>query len=306
MQLRQRLRIAFEHDLAAREKQHPVADRLDLDHVVARPQDPASPAFDDLADAGADVARGRRVDRGGRLVEQEESRAVQHRFRKPEPRLLARRQYARLCPAVSFKIVGREQFLDPPGQVLDRVDHAEDAKVLLDSEIARKGGVDGGEIRAGERPAAVGAKVDALDRNPPGGWLEHAENHVDRRRLAGAVRPEEPHDLAGRHMKGDVVDGLQAPERLGEALDGQDRRRRTHRPVVSDRAATASRRGRVSGLSGSTRRAVDPPSGEARSRSRTWSPGSRANCRATIPGCSGPLTLRGRPRSNQIDAPWCR
>ena len=102
----QSLRIAFEHDAAVRQEQHPVADRFDLDHVVARPQDAAMAAFDQARDAGADVARGGRVDRGGRLVEQQQPRLVEHRLGEGQARLLARGQHARLGAPVLRQIVG--------------------------------------------------------------------------------------------------------------------------------------------------------------------------------------------------------
>ena len=42
---------------------------------------------------------------------------------------------------------------------------------------------------------------------------------LDERRLAGAVVPDERHDLAGAHLEVDVREGLHGPERLREVAD---------------------------------------------------------------------------------------
>src|SRR5512139_1616963 len=48
--LRQPARVALEEDPPAREEQHAVADRLHLDHVVRRPQDPRGVAGGEVPD----------------------------------------------------------------------------------------------------------------------------------------------------------------------------------------------------------------------------------------------------------------
>ena len=78
-----------------------------------------------------------------------------------------------------------------------------------------------------------------------GGDVEQPREHLQRRRLAGAVRPQEADDLAGRDVERDAVDGLDLPhpaadetlrrrleprlalghvERLAELRDVDDRR----------------------------------------------------------------------------------
>ena len=111
--LGQGLWVALQHDPAVRQEQHPVADGLHLVHVVARPQHAAVAVVDEVRDAGADVARVRRVDRGGRLVEQQQPRAVEHGLGEREPGLLAGRQHARLACAGNAEIEDVEQLLDP-------------------------------------------------------------------------------------------------------------------------------------------------------------------------------------------------
>ena len=59
-----------------------------------------------------------------------------------------------------------------------------------------------------------------------GGRVEEPREHLQRRRLAGAVRAEEADDLAGRDLEGDVVDCTDLPVLPpDEALDGSARAR---------------------------------------------------------------------------------
>ena len=68
------------------------------------------------------------------------------------------------------------------------------------------------------RPAAV-RRPEALE-------------DLDGRRLAGAVRPEQPEHLAAGHLEVDPVDGLDLAVALDQALDPDDRRARHRAPDV--------------------------------------------------------------------------
>ena len=48
-------------------------------------------------------------------------------------------------------------------------------------------------------------------------------HHLDQGGLAGAVVPDQRHDLAGPHVEVDAVEGVHRAEALGHALDGEDR-----------------------------------------------------------------------------------
>ena len=52
-----------------------------------------------------------------------------------------------------------------------------------------------------------------------GGGLVEAGEHVQRRGLAGAVRPDQRMNAAAPDLDVDVIDGLEAAEMLGEAFD---------------------------------------------------------------------------------------
>ena len=204
------------------------------------------------------------IDRGGRLVEQQQARAVQHRLGEAEPRLLARRQHARLGLAEAGEVEGREQRSIRSAQVAHGVDHAEDAQVLLDGQIAGQRRVDGGEVGARRAPGC-----DRAARSTPSITIRPAVGSSTPRIMLMVVvlpapfGPSSPTISPGATWKR-RVHRLQRPERLGEAFDGEDRGKaktsaRRIRPGVS-----ASSWLRVSGLSCSARRAVDLTGREAR------------------------------------------
>src|SRR5690606_29612380 len=57
---------------------------------------------------------------------------------------------------------------------------------------------------------------------------QQPEQHADRRRLAGAVRPEEPGDLAGCDRQVQAVEGRDVPESLVQPADLDRRGGRGH------------------------------------------------------------------------------
>ena len=61
----------------------------------------------------------------------------------------------------------------------------------------------------------------------PGVGREQPADHADGRGLAGAVRAEEADDLAAVDREVDMVDHGPAAEALGQALDVDDRARRS-------------------------------------------------------------------------------
>ena len=103
---------------------------------------------------------------------------------------------------------------------VDAVELGVQAQVLLGGQVAV-------ERRVLEDEADVAADVVALARRrrgrrrarcPPVGSRERAE-HVDRRRLAGAVGPEEAEDLAGGDLEADAAHGLDLAEGLAQVVD---------------------------------------------------------------------------------------
>ena len=56
-------------------------------------------------------------------------------------------------------------------------------------------------------------------RSSPASGLMQALEHLDRRGLARAVRPEQPEDLAAPDLEADAVDGLDVAVRLAHVAD---------------------------------------------------------------------------------------
>ena len=144
-------------------------------------------------------------------------------------------------PALAFlqprQIELFDQFVQAPLEIGDAIDHAEHFEVLLDGEIAGQRAVDGGEVGVGERAAAAPEQIDAFDLDAPRARLQHAERHVDRRRLARAVGAEQADDLARRHLEADVVDGLERAKGFAQALDEENGRVVGHRVSLARRSA---------------------------------------------------------------------
>ncbi len=65
--------------------------------------------------------------------------------------------------------------------------------------------------------------VDAVELHRAGIRPLDAHDELHHRRFAGAVRADEAEDLAARDVEGDVLDGDEAAEALGEAADGEAR-----------------------------------------------------------------------------------
>src|ERR1051326_5628975 len=202
---RERFGIAFEKYSSFREEQHAVAHLLDLVHVVRSPEHAARAFGGAFAYLLAYVAGGRRVERGGRLVEQKELRAVDHRLGERDARLLARREHAALRVAEAHEVELFEEFTDARVQALHAVEHPEEAQVLRDGEVAGERCIDGGEVRTRERARAPPREVNTFDENRTRRRFEHAEQHVDGRRLARAVRAEQTDDLVARDVERDAV-----------------------------------------------------------------------------------------------------
>src|SRR5262249_20703826 len=70
-------------------------------------------------------------------------------------------------------------------------------------------GGEAGDVLAVEAHAALAGRVEAGD-------------HVEQRRLAGAVRPDDREDLAGAHREAHPAERSQRSEMLGQPLDLED------------------------------------------------------------------------------------
>ena len=278
-----------------RQEQHAVADLGDLDHVVRGPQHRGAGARDPL-DHGARIARHRGIERGGRLVEQQEVRPVQHRLRQSDARLLAGGKHAALHVAKANQLELGDQLFDALSGILHAVDPREEAQVLLHGQVAGQRCVHRREVRAGERPRSARRHVDALDRHRARARLEHAEDHVDRGGLAGAVGTEQSHDLARGDAKRDVVYGDRGAVGLAETIDreGGARPIRLHGPVDSGSGVSSAPKPRAA-------RRCPRPSGTAGCRATARTSPPEPACRTGTPasGCSRTIRAGAAARASR-------
>ena len=191
-----------------REEQHAVAHLLDLDHVVRGPQHAAAPPGRRTRGSwrGCPRARGG-IERGGRLVEQQQVRLVEHRLGQTDARLLAGGEHAALGVAKPFEVELLEHLVDALREFLHAVEQAEEAQILVHGQIAGQRRVDGGEVRPLQSLAAVPGDVQALDLDRSRRRLENAEDHVDGRGLARPVGSQQPDDLVAADLERDAVHG---------------------------------------------------------------------------------------------------
>ena len=195
----------------------------------------------DLGDGAPDLLDDDRSEAFGGLVEHQEARAGAQDAGDGQHLLLAARQLA-AAAREPLAQVGEERIdpLDahPPGLG----DHRRQEQVLLDRE-ARE---DRALLRA-ERDAEPGDALDrqadelaVLEHDRAAAFADDAHDRLERRGLAGAVSPEQGHDLALAHVEIDamqdvqfVVPGLQALDpkhRFGACGRPRRERRLSHAP----------------------------------------------------------------------------
>jgi hypothetical protein len=200
-------------DLSAVEDVRAVDDGKRLAHGVVGDED-AQPFRTQEADDLLDVRNRDRVDAGEGLVEQEKRGVGRDRARDLYPAALPAGE--RLGPRLrerlqtelreeprqpAFLLVGRHAALFPDeAQVISHRKPAEDRRLLAEiADAFASADVDRlvGDIRLGpfgrgeQHAAAVGA--------------HEPDDHVERRGLSGAVRPQEPDDFARVYLKADMV-----------------------------------------------------------------------------------------------------
>ena len=220
------------------EHRDPLGDAHDELHVVLDEQDGELQVVAHLADEADELQRFLRVHPRGGLVEEQELGLRRERTGDLEAPLIAVREVPCVvvvtagepavveqlrCPLMRFALLAPDPpraqdapddpalqaAMHPDEDVLERRHLLKEADVLeRPADAALGGGVwrRTGDVPAVEDDAARGRLVDAGD-------------HVEERRLAGAVGPDQAHDGALRDREVDVVDRDQAAELLSQRVD---------------------------------------------------------------------------------------
>ena len=175
------------------------------------------------ANGGADFAGDGGVEGRGGLVEQQQARLVEHGFGQSDAGLLAGGENAAFGVAKMQKVEISQDGFDALAQMRHGIEHAEDAQVLRDGEIARQRRVDRGEVGAAQRLAPAFGQIATVNGDGSGGGLEHAQDHIDGGRFARAVGAEEAEDFMRANGEGKTIDGAEFAVLFAEMGDRKDR-----------------------------------------------------------------------------------
>ena len=230
-------------DLAVVEDGHPVADAHDHPHVVLDEQDGQAELGAQAPDEVGHLAGLARVHAGRGLIEQQQLRARAEGTGDLEAALIAVRQVAGPRVRSSFQ---PDQFEEPHALVDRRlllVEHRrgpQDRVPPVTPEVDVDAGphvvegrhrpeqpdvlerppdAQGGHfvrLACAQLPALATDELVAVERDLPLGRRIGAGDHVEERRLAGPVRPDQRDDRGARDVEVDAVDGEQASEALGD------------------------------------------------------------------------------------------
>ena len=195
-----------------------VADLHDQRHVVVDQQHAGAVLVAHRADDRGELGHLRLREAGGRLVHQDEARLGRERARDAEPPLVAvrerrrrarprtRRARARSSSSAARAPRAAAARADAERRDLDVLAHRQRAERVAVLERAREP-VPAAAVRRPARDVAA-LELDRAARRP----VEAAE-HVDERRLAGAVRADQADDLAAPQLERDAAERLHALER---------------------------------------------------------------------------------------------
>ena len=198
--LGRRRETAFGDDAAAFDERHAIAGRFHFAKQmgIEKHRDPVGAQF---VDDAAHQQSAQRVEPGGRLIEEDELRFVEQRLGQPHPLKHA-------LAVAAQRAIGRVEQVDACQQPID-------AGVQRNAAQTIEPAVKPQQLGRGERVVKAkvfGKKADAragraiaerCAQHVPraGRRLDQRQQHLDRRGLAGAVRAEEPEDLAGAHAQ---------------------------------------------------------------------------------------------------------
>src|SRR4030095_3401909 len=188
------------------------ADSQCLAHIMIRYQD-ANVALAQIANDSLYVEHRYGVDAGERLVQEHELRLHGQRARNLDATTLAAREAypERIANMASVQLFEELFELRPPGRAIQVPPCLKDsADIVRHAQLPEHRGflrqVAETQFRApmhGELRDVAAGQVDAACVA-----AHEAHDHVEGRRLAGAVRPEQPHDLAAVYDHAQVLDDL--------------------------------------------------------------------------------------------------
>ena len=202
----------LEHEDLVADAQHEAHVVVDQEHRRAAVGEPAQPA----PELGA-LAR---VQPGRRLVQAQQPRAHRDRARHPDQLALPLRQVAR---HQLRRPVELDQRRGPPRPPPRRATAT--AQVLAHAQVVEQLGALPGarQPEAGARVRRETGEVAPVELDGAG-VADEAGHRVHERRLAGAVRPDQPHELALGHLEIEPRERMHAAEAHGHVAGPEHRR----------------------------------------------------------------------------------
>ena len=148
------------------------------------------------------------IERGGRLIEQQHVGPVEQRLRERYARALTRRKLSVGTVQQFAEVELRRQFADAHRRPVDAVQVGKYAQVLAHRQALRQVDIRRREIHPRQHAIAVAQHVAAEHVDRAGGGKQHAEQHRQRRRLAGAIAAEQRGRRAGANVEADAAHRL--------------------------------------------------------------------------------------------------
>ena len=188
---------------------HAPAQRLDVGHVVAREQHGRAGAPVVAGQELADAPLHGHVDADRRLVQEQHLRLVHQRDRELRLHALAEREVAHRTLQQVRQIEQRDQLVEraPVAPGLDAVDRAVALERVGDRDVPDELVALAHHQRdAAQEVAFARPRLEAEHARAARARIEQAREHLERGRLAGAVRAEEADDFAGRDFEVDRAD----------------------------------------------------------------------------------------------------
>ncbi len=183
-----------------------------------------TPLLPEPVDQLVDVAGGDRIQAGGRLVEEQHLRVAEQRPRQRDPLAQALGQRAARIAGPVGQVDGPQGAVDALARVGDLVEVGEALEVLGHAQAE----VEARRLRHDRDPPAdldsvLRRERDSGDSGRPRRRCDQRAERPDGRRLAGAVRPQEPEHLAVVDLEGDVLERDPITEALAQIVHGQRR-----------------------------------------------------------------------------------
>jgi hypothetical protein len=209
---------ALEHP-AGLQQDHVVAQPLDFAHVVRSQQDRGAGLALIVLQVGPHPIRRVGIERRRGLVEQQHVGFVDQRLGKRHAGLLSGRQLAGLAVEELRNLHLVRDLVDPPRQLLHAVEPAVEQQVLAHRQPVRKVDIRRREIHVRECCVAPLTHVDAEHVDLAHRRFEQAQQHGDRRGLAGAVAAQQSEHCPVRDAERQVIDCDDRPIHLAQVPD---------------------------------------------------------------------------------------